>query len=137
MRNRLGIVAAGLLMLVASSFSGRAMAQETLSAPKAGDPVVVYTHKFKPADFETGKTLVIEGFGQAMSEHGEDRLTFFLTDEDASEVIAISIFPNGASVEKWRDAMARHEVLEKLEPLRRQPLILQELQLENIHIVDK
>ena len=33
--------------------------------------------------------------------------------------------------------MARQEVLEKLAPLRRQPLILQELQLENIHVVDK
>lgn len=129
-------VAAGMLLLAASGSSGAAMAQDTLPAPQAGDPVVVYTHKFKPADFEAGKKLVIEGFGDAMAEHGEDRLTFFLSDEDASEVIAVSIFPNGASVEKWHDAMARHEVLEKLAPMRRQPLILQEVQLENVHVVE-
>jgi hypothetical protein len=135
MKTRFGI-ATGLLLLVSSSFLAPATAQESLPAPQAGDPVVVYVHKFKPADFEAGKKLVIEGFSKAIGDHGENRLTFFLADEDASEVIAVSVFTNGASVDKWHDAMARQEVLEKLLPLRRQPLILQELQLENIHVVD-
>jgi hypothetical protein len=129
-------LAAGAALLLLTSLSGPAKAQETLSAPRAGDPVVVYVHKFKPANFEEGKKLVIEGFGEAMTTHGGDRLTFFLTDDDASEVITVSIFTNGSSVEKWHDAMSRHEVLEKLAPLRRQPLILQELRLDNVHVVE-
>jgi hypothetical protein len=137
MKTRFGMLAAGLLVLVSSSFLGPAKAQDTLPAPKAGDPVVIYTHKFKPADFEAGKKLVIEGFGDAIEQHGENRLTFFLSDEDASEVIAVSIFTGGASVDKWHADMARQKVLEKLEPLRRQSLILQQLKLESIHVVDK
>lgn len=135
MRSRLGMIAAGWLLLLSPSLCGSAMAQDALPAPQAGDPVVVYVHKFKPADFEAGKKLVIEGFSEAMDTHGEDRLTFFLADQDASEVVVMSIFTDGSSVDEWHDAMARHEVLEKLAPLRRQPLILQELQLEDIHVV--
>lgn len=134
---RFATVAAGGLLLLSLNFSGTSVAQETLSAPQVGDPVVVYVHKFKPADFEAGKKLVIDGFGKAMNEHGQGRLTFFLTDEDASEVFAISIFTNGSSVENWHDAMARQEVLKELAPLRRQELILQEFRLENTHVVDE
>jgi hypothetical protein len=128
-------VAAGLVLLVAALSCGGASAQE-LSMPAPGDRVVVYTHKFNPQDFEAGKELVIEGFGEAMTKHGDDRLTFFLVDEAASDVVVVSLFVNGSSVERWHDAMVRHEVLDKLAGLRRQPLILQEFDLEGIHVVE-
>lgn len=130
-------LAAGAILLLSSSLSAPCTAQESLTSPQIGDPVVVYIHKFKPADFDVGKELVIKGFGEAMTEHGGERLTFFLTDKAASEVIAVSIFTEGSGVEKWHESMARHEVLEKLTPLRRQPLILQQLQLVNVHVVKK
>lgn len=130
-------VAAGLFFLVAPLLHGGASAQEPpMPVPALGDRVVVYTHKFKPDDFEAGQNLVIEGFGEAMTEHGDDRLTFFLVDEATSEVVTVSLFVNGSSVERWHDAMARHEVLDKLAGLRRQPLILQEFELEGIHVVE-
>lgn len=133
---RSGLVALGLMVLGVSTLNDQASAAE-IEAPEVGDPVVVYTHKFKPSEFEAGKKLVIEGFSEAMRDHGEERLTFFMVDQDASEVVAVSIFKNNASVEKWHDAVTRLKVLEDLEALRRQPLILQEFRLEKIHVVDR
>lgn len=67
--------------------------------------------------------------------HGGDRITFFLVDENASEIVAVSIFVNGSSVQEWQDAMARQEVLAAIEPLRREPLSLQEFRFDTLHLV--
>jgi hypothetical protein len=132
----IGRLAAGAAMMAVTAFHQPASAQEaTLRAPAVGDPVVVYTHRFKPEDFNAGRNLVIAGFGEAMTKHGGDRLTFFIVDEGANEVVAVSIFPQGASVEDWHQAMSRHEVLDQLEPLRREPLIRQEFRLGGVHVV--
>ncbi|MCP4328908.1 MAG: hypothetical protein GY791_10785 [Alphaproteobacteria bacterium] len=132
-----GILVAGLAVYGLSLLGGPAAAEDmALTVPNDGDPVVVYTNRFKPEHFEAGKKLVIEGFSKAMADHGKDRLTFFLVHEDASEVVTVSIFLNGTDVDRWHDAMGRQEVVKKLNPLRRQPLILQEFEFEELHVVD-
>ncbi len=127
------MLAAGLLLFSLTAAAVPAVAQEPITPPEEGDPVIVYTHKFKPAEFEAGKKLVIEGFSDAIVDHGHDRLTFFMVDEHATEVVVVSVFPDEATMKDWQAAGVRHEVLEKLEPMRRQPLIFQTFTLESLH----
>lgn len=127
---------AAALLFVASWASAPASAQESLLIPDEGDPVIVYTHKFKPADFGAGKKLVIDGFTEAINDHGLDRLIFFLVDEHANEVVAISIFPDEEAMQAWQAAGVRHKVLEELEGARRQPLIFQHFVLESMHSIN-
>ena len=102
--------------------------------PAVGDEAVVYSHKFKAEFYHAGKDLVVEGFSAAMKASGQVRRTFFLANPGTHEVMAVSFFKAGESVDEWHDFAKRFEVLHKLEPMRRAPLGLQRLRVigENV-----
>ena len=89
--------------------------------PAAGDSVVVYISKFNEADFERAKEIMVEGFGDAMSASGQTRRTFWIANQETGEILGISFFQKGHSVDEWHGHEARRKVLEQLEPLRSEP----------------
>jgi len=126
-----------ILAVVLSVASNPAWAGAATSyQPVKGDKVVVYIHHFKPADYEKGRDLVEGGFAAAISEHGQVRRTFFLENPESQEVMAVSFFHPDSSVEKWHDFQARKDVLEKLAPLRSEPLIIKYYTVGLHHVVN-
>jgi len=129
--------AAAVLAVLLSVASNPAWAEEATSyQPVKGDEVVVYIHRFKPEDYKKGRDLVEEGFSAAISQHGKARRTFFLENEASYEVMAVSFFHSSSPVEEWHDSQERKDVLEKLEPLRREPLIIQRYKLGLHHVTN-
>ncbi len=117
----LTLVIAGLIIV------GALACNDSSYQPDAGDEVVIYTAKYKPAGFEEAKKIHVEGFGEAMNASGQDRRTYFLEDEANSEIIAISFFKKGHTAEDWHDHEERDKMLKKLEPLLRKPITHEEL----------
>ena len=121
---------AGLLSLAPT---GSPMAQDPpAQAPAAGDEVAVYTHRFNAEDFEQGVKLVEEGFTAAQSQMGQTRLNYFLVNPLTYEVVVVSFFGEGESVDDWHKYMGRLDVLERLAPLRREPLALERYQVHAV-----
>ena len=104
--------------------------------PVRGDAVVVYTHLFNPDDFEEGRMLVEDGFIKAMTDMGEKRRTYFLVGAPNRKVVVVSFFAEGVSVDEWQAFAGRLDVLEKLEPLRSEPLKIERFDLDLVHNVD-
>lgn len=129
--NRLSVsvLAAILVLLTQSSVAD----QSAGYSPQLGDEAVIYTHRFNAQDYEAGKQLVIEGFSAAIVKAGQARHTYFLEDPQSHEIVAVSFFKKGHSVDEWHAHMARLEVLRKLEPMRREPLVLHRYRLVEIH----
>ncbi|MCH7951069.1 MAG: hypothetical protein IH875_11460 [Candidatus Dadabacteria bacterium] len=117
----LTLVIAGLIII------GALACNDSSYQPDAGDEVVIYRAKYKPADFEEAKKIHVEGFGEAMNASGQDRRTYFLEDEANSEIIAISFFKKGHTAEDWHDHEERDKMLKKLEPFLRKPITHEEL----------
>ena len=115
------LVIAGLIII------GTLACNDSSYQPDAGDEVVIYRAKYKPADFEEAKKIHVEGFGEAMNASGQDRRTYFLEDEANSEIIAISFFKKGHTAEDWHDHEERDKMLKKLEPFLRKPITHEEL----------
>jgi hypothetical protein len=113
------LVIAGLFII------GALACNDSSYQPDAGDEVVIYTAK--PAGFEEAKKIHVEGFGEAMNASGQNRRTYFLEDEANSEIIAISFFKKGSTMEDWHDHEERDKMLKKLEPLLREPITHEEL----------
>ena len=93
--------------------------------PSPGDSVVIYTNKFKPDEFQRAREIMVEGFSGAMEASQQTRRTFWMADEKTGEIIGVSFFMKGHSVDEWHDHEARQEVLEQLAPLRSAPLVMQ------------
>ena len=91
-------------------------------APAAGHEVVIYTHRFKQENFEAGLKLVEEGFTAAQTKLGQTRKNYFLVDPAKHDVVVVSFFGENMSVEEWHDFVGRLDVLQQLEPMRREPL---------------
>jgi len=104
--------------------------------PAEGDAVVVYVHRFKPADYEKARDIVENGFGKAMEAHGQKRRTYFLENEENHEVMAVSFFHPEGTVEAWQSAPQRLDVLKQLEPLRREPIIIWHYTVGRHHAVE-
>ena len=104
--------------------------------PEAGDDVVIYVNTFNAADFEQAKQIMVEGFGDAMSASGQTRRTYWIVNAETHEIIGISFFQQGHSVDEWHDHDRRQEVLDQLEPLRSAPLAVQHYQVLDLHKAD-
>jgi hypothetical protein len=115
------LVIAGLFII------GALACNDSSYQPDAGDEVVIYAAKYKPAGFEEAKKIHVEGFGEAMNASGQNRRTYFLEDEANSEIIAISFFKEGSTMEDWHDHEERDKMLKKLQPLLREPITHEEL----------
>jgi hypothetical protein len=100
--------------------------------PAATNEVVIYTHRFKPENFEEGLKLVQEGFTAAQAKMGQTRLNYFLADRNSHDVVVVSFFGEGMSVEDWHEFVGRLEVLQKLEPMRRSPLEVERFAVDAI-----
>ena len=96
--------------------------------PAEGDSVVIYTNKFRAEEFENAKKIMVEGFSGAIVSSGQSRRTFWMADESTGEIVGVSFFQQGHSVDEWHNHEARQEVLDRLEPLRSAPL-------ETVHYV--
>ena len=100
--------------------------------PSAGDEVVIYTHRFKAEDFEKGVQRVEEGFTAAQKALGKSRLNYFLVNPSNYEVVVVSFFGKDANVDEWHKYVGRLDLLKELEPMRREPMILQRHQLHAV-----
>ena len=114
----------GSMLFVADAPRSRAE-DATRYQPSAGDEVVIYTHRFKAEDFEKGVQRVEEGFTAAQKALGQTRLNYFLVNPANYELVVVSFFGKDASVDEWHKYVGRLDLLKELEPLRREPLILQ------------
>ncbi len=118
-------------VLVIASQTG--IAQESSAyVPEEGDEVVVYTHRFNAEDFDEAKKVVEEGFTEAAATMGQVRHNVFIVNPTNYEIVAISFFSKGESVDDWHKFMGRLDVLEKLEPMRREPIVIQRYQVDRI-----
>lgn len=131
-------IAAILVLVLAAACGsgdtgGEAGSSELTYLPRAGDFVLIFTHRFNEADYEKGKQIVIDGFSAAIDASGQTRRTYFLENETESEFMAISYFHSDSSTDEWLSSAGREEVLAQLEPLYRQPLEIQHLVVEEVH----
>ena len=120
--------------LRAASFTGAAtllrpqllQAQDaTPYAPVERDEVVIYTHHFLPERFEAAKQIVAEGFTVAQNDMGQSRHNYFLEDPANHSIVVVSFYQAGESVDEWHDFAGRLETLDKLEPLRSEPMTVE------------
>jgi len=94
--------------------------------------VVIYTHRFTAEGFEAGLKLVKEGFTAAQVQMGQVRQNYFLVSPSTYDVVVVSFFAENQSVDEWHKFMGRLDILEKLQPLRREPLELKRLSVDAI-----
>ena len=127
-------VAAMLLMLPAPGARADGAAGYQPAPP---DEVVIYTHRFKAEEFEKGVKRVEEGFTQAQKALGQTRLNYFLVNPSNYEVVVVSFFSRETSVDEWHKYVGRLDLLKELEPMRREPLILQRFQVHAVTMTGK
>ena len=101
--------------------------------PEVGNHAVSFTHKFNPADYEEGKRIVVEEFSVAIENSGQVRRTYFMSNPDSAEVYAISFFHANSSTSEWLNSEERDAVLQKLYPLYREPLLVENYTTGLVH----
>jgi len=109
-----------------------ASAEDKVYEPAPGNAVVVYTHHFKAADFDEGVKIVTRGFTEAQSAFGQTRKNYFLVNPETHDMIVVSFFDADESVDAWHGSSDRHDVLKKLEAVRRAPLEIERFTVEAI-----
>lgn len=132
-RNRLILSIAALALLSSCSTSKGPENSTSTYLPEVDNTAILFIHKFNPADYENGKRIVVDGFSEAIQVSGQTRRTYFLSRADSSEVVAISFFHANSSSGEWLNSDVRDNVLQKLRPLYREPLELQEYHLTVVH----
>jgi hypothetical protein len=105
--------------------------------PAAPDEVVIYTHRFKAEDFDKGVQRVEQGFTAAQKALGQTRLNYFLVNPSDYEIVVVSFFSKDTSVEEWHKYVGRLDLLKELEPMRREPMILQRYQVHAVTMTSK
>ena len=126
-------VAAMLLLAPAPG----ARAEDAHYQPAPPDEVVIYTHRFKAEEFEKGVKRVEEGFSAAQKALGQTRLNYFLVNPSNYEVVVVSFFSKETSVDEWHKYVGRLDLLKELEPMRREPMILQRFQVHAVTTTGK
>jgi len=121
------------MLLVTTIVQGE---QVTPYQPVPGDKAVIYTHRFKPADFEKGRTLLEESFGAPLTADGRSRRTFFLSNAKSNEVLVVSFFHSDSSVEDWDDTPAQTVALTEINPLHSEPVIIEHYTVGLYHAAD-
>lgn len=101
--------------------------------PRAGDRAIIFTHRFTEEGYEEGKRVVTEGFSKAIDKSGQTRRTYFTDDRETRTVIVFSFFHADSTTDDWLSHSERHKVLSTLEPLRRAPLEVYHVTVEDIH----
>ncbi len=125
------IVRGATLVVAAWFWTTAALAQDY--QPQPGDTVVIYTGKYEPEVFERARQIGHEGFSKAISEAGQTRRTFFIASPETNEIIGISFFKKGHSVDEWHDHSARAEVVKQLDALRTGPVVIRRYELTGSH----
>lgn len=100
--------------------------------PTKGNEVVIYSHHFKPENFNEGLKLVKEGFTNAQAKMGQTRHNYFLVNPETHDVVVVSFFGKDESVDEWHAFVGRAEVLQKLQPMRRSPMDLERFTVDAI-----
>ena len=118
-------------LAVLCAFTGPALTQTY--EPVEGDAVVVYINKFKAAGYERARQIMVEGFGSAMTESGQTRRTFWVANPETHEIMGISFFQKGHSVDQWHDHDARQKILQQLEPLRSSAQVIEHYKVIGAH----
>jgi len=101
--------------------------------PQDGDAVVVYINKFRAEDFDRAKQVMVTGFSKAMTASGQTRHTYWIANPQTREILGISFFQPGHSVDQWHDNDSRQEVLKQLQELRSGPPSKREYELIGSH----
>lgn len=101
--------------------------------PSDGDQAIVFTHLYTPEDYDEAARLTIEEFSAAIDEHGEKRRTYWLENRENHELIAVSFFHSESDVDSWMNSGPREEVLEILEPMRREPIRIVQYEVHSAH----
>lgn len=101
--------------------------------PDTGHMVISFTHRFNLADYNEGKRIVVEDFSAAIKNSGQIRRTYFMSNPDSAEVYVVSYFQPGSSPTEWLNSDERDAVLQRLYPLYREPLEVEEYTTELVH----
>ena len=122
-------------LLVLSLFSACKKDKESVNSylPEEGHLVITFTHRFNIADYEEGKRIVVEDFSAAIKNSGQTRRTYFMSNPDSAEVYVVSFFQPGSSPTEWLNSDERDAVLQRLYPLYREPLVVEEYTTELVH----
>lgn len=97
---------------------------------------MIYLIKYKSESFNEGKILQAKGFGKAIQESSQTKLTYFLEDEENHEIVAVAFFKKGHEIREWHDHSKRQEVLDKLNPFWREPMSLEKFKLVEAHATE-
>jgi len=127
------VFAVSLIFLGSLLLARSARAAEEGFLPEVEDHAITFTHSFRPGEFEKGKRLVIEGFGQAILDSGGTRRTYFVSRAESHEILAISFFHESTDPSAWMDSAGREAVLKELRPLYREPLRVRRYRAAQIH----
>ena len=127
------IVHLAALMIAATIFFAPGPCRAQSYAPQKGDAVVVYINKFKVENFDQAKQIMVEGFGAAMAGSGQTRHTYWIANTQTREILGISFFRKGNSVDEWHDHDARQKVMNQLQELRSGPPSKREYELIGSH----
>ena len=91
---------------------------------EVGNHAVSFTHKFNPADYEEGKRIVVEEFS-SIENSGQIRRTYFMSNPDSAGKSMRSHSSTPSSTSEWLNSEERDAVLQKLYPLYREPLLVE------------
>ncbi len=101
--------------------------------PREGDEAVVFIHTFSAQTFDQGQQVVADGFSNAIDAFGQVRKTYFMANPDALQVVVVSFFQKGESVDDWLASPERQAVVQQLQPLWAQPLQILRQTVYRIH----
>ena len=133
---KIGLILFVILLFTACSTTGGDQSTadgQPQYLPQTGDAVIIFTHRFNEGDYDEGIRIVIEGFSSAIQSSGQTRHTYFLESPETNEMVAISYFHPDSSIAEWMAFAGREEVLQRLQPLYREPLEVQQLTVEDVH----
>ena len=122
-----------VLLLISACQKDAVGPSNSLYLPEVGHQAISFTHKFNPANYEEGKRIVVEEFSAAIENSGQVRRTYFMSNPDSAEVYAISFFDPGSNTTEWLNSGERDAVLQKLYPLYREPIVVEEYTTGLIH----
>jgi hypothetical protein len=125
---RLSLYAAALAVavsLVVSDTASRAQ-EAPVYLSKEGDQVVVYVHHVKAEDFSDAVKLVEDGFTAAQRTAADQtRRNYFLVNPTTYDMVVVSFFAPGSSVDEWHKFTGGLGVIHQLEPMWSEPRTLE------------
>lgn len=94
-------------------------------SPKKGQPVVIYTHRFRPEHYRDGVELVTKQFPDAQLALGQNRHNIFLERPADSVVVNVTFFYDGAAFNEWQECDVRLKIVERMRPMLDGPVDIQ------------